>query len=255
MLFNAPAFLFGFLPAVLLGTAVAAHIGGRAIAVAWLTLASLVFYGWDQPRRLFAILLCSILFNFLVGRALTRQPHQGILAFGVGANLTALAWFKYAGFGSATLLALGLPVAVRHVSLPIGISFFTFTQIAYLVDAYWGDARRYRLLDYTLFVSFFPHLVAGPILRHRDIVPQFDRADAFRVNSQYVALALIWFVAGLFKKVVLADSMAPAVDRVFGMAGSGVAIAGATRGSAPLAMRCSSISTFPAIPTWQPGWH
>jgi len=228
MLFNAPTFLFAYLPLVLAGTFLLERFAGRRASVAGLVLASLAFYGWDHPRRLLPILLLSVLFNFAVGRWIAARPTRLKLALGVGGGLAALGWFKYAGFLSGNLAALGMPVPVLHVVLPIGISFFTFTQIAYLVDAYRGHTHRYRLLDYTLFVTFFPHLVAGPILRHDAIVPQFERGSpALRADLGQLATGLSWFIAGLFKKVVLADGVAAFADPVFAAASAAAPIPGA----------------------------
>src|SRR6185437_10789384 len=173
MLFNSYEYLVYFLP---LSLAVFFILGRRAAwAVAWLVAASLFFYAWWNPKYL-PLILGSIAFNFLVGRRLHRgSVHAaGWLAFGIAANLAVLGVFKYADFAvrNATDLT-GLPLALPHIVLPLGISFFTFTQIAYLVDVHRGKAREPSLLNYALFVTFFPHLLAGPILHHSEMMPQF----------------------------------------------------------------------------------
>src|SRR5262245_20211607 len=177
MLFNSPLFLFGFLPLVLAGFVLLGRFGGIRAAIAWLAVVSLIFYAWDDPSRL-PILLGSIGFNFIIGRLLSSRRNSPLLALGIAANLTLLGYFKYAGFFAATINALaGTAIPDPHIDLPVGISFFTFTQIAFLVDAFRREAHEYKPLHYVLFVSFFPHLVAGPIYHHREIIPQFGEAS------------------------------------------------------------------------------
>ena len=133
-----------------------------------------------------------------------------------------LSIFKYAGFFAATgATLLGSPKPDLGIILPLGISFFTFTQIAFLVDAYRGDVRSRRLDSYGLFVSFFPHLIAGPILHHGEMIPQFERKGAFRFDWENIAVGLTIFAIGLFKKVILADGMAPLVKPAFDAAAAG----------------------------------
>ncbi len=225
MLFTAPAFLFAFLPLVLAGSFVLGRFASRRAAVAWLAAASLVFYGWDRPQRLLPILLGSVAFNYAVAWLMARRPHRTWLVLGVAGNLGLLGWFKYAGFVAANLAAAGLPVPALRIALPIGISFFTFTQIAFLVDTHRGRARPGHPLDYTLFVTFFPHLVAGPILHHAAVMPQFARPGAFRAHLPSVALGLSWFAAGLFKKVMLADGVAGTADAAFAAASQAAPLA------------------------------
>jgi len=164
MLFNSAQFIFVFLPIVLSVFFLLGRLREQMLAVMWLVIASLVFYGFDDPYRLLPLILSSIAFNFFIGRMLLRSQNRALLAIGIGGDLLLLGYFKYAGFLVETLNAVsGIAWPRPNIDLPIGISFFTFTQIAFLVDAYRGEAREYEPFHYTLFVSFFPHLIAGPI--------------------------------------------------------------------------------------------
>lgn len=224
MLFNSYEFLFGFLPAVLLvffllgrGTSVVAPIG-------FLATASLFFYGWWNP--VYVVLLAgSIVFNYAVGRVLLEHRVKSLLAFGVAGDLLLLGIFKYAAFFTANLNAVGATVLpVPQIVLPLGISFFTFTQIAYLVDVYRGKAREYRFINYVLFVSFFPHLLAGPVLHHAEVMPQFARRETFRFSAENFAVGLTIFAIGLFKKAILADGIAEFSTPVFDAAKNGATL-------------------------------
>jgi alginate O-acetyltransferase complex protein AlgI len=215
MLFNSYEYLIYFLP---LSLAIYFLLGRRAAwATAWLVAASLFFYSWWNPRYL-PLILASIAFNFAVGRALRRRPRRAkaLLAFGVAANLILLGVFKYADFAVRNAADLsGLPLALPHIVLPLGISFFTFTQIAYLVDVERGKAREPSLVNYALFVSFFPHLLAGPILHHSEMMPQFASATNKRPQSFHLAAGLFLLAIGLVKKVCIADPLAPVVAAGF----------------------------------------
>lgn len=225
MLFNSPQFIFGFLPVALLGFFAFGRFGLHRLAILWLGFVSLVFYGFDHPALQLPLILASIAFNFTVGRSLARAKSRNILIVGVAGNLLLLGFFKYAGLLVGTFNALaGLAVPDPAIPLPIGISFYTFTQIAFLVDVYRSQAREYELGKYGLFVTFFPHLIAGPILHHKETVPQFDSPKVFRPQADCLALGTGWFAIGLFKKVMLADSVAPFADAVFGAAAKGAAI-------------------------------
>ena len=228
MLFNSYAFLFGFLPVVLLLYFLVGRRSALA-AIGFLAAASLFFYGWWNPRYLL-LLGGSVIFNYLVGRRLARSPvrasgDRAMLWLGVAGNLTLLGAFKYAGFFAANANALaGLALPVPQIVLPLGISFFTFTQIAYLVDAYRKEVREYSFVHYGLFVTFFPHLLAGPVLHHAEVMPQFARPDTFRFNPENFAVGLTIFAIGLFKKVVLADGIAEFATPVFDAAGKGATL-------------------------------
>jgi alginate O-acetyltransferase complex protein AlgI len=213
MLFNSYVFLFAFLPVTLLGFFFLSRWRGAVAAQLWLTLASIAFYGWSG-WRLLPLLFASILINFTIGRGLimrhtTRRPTEWLLAFGILFNLLLLGYFKYAGFLTTTINALAdLDWHLGDVVLPVGISFYTFTQVAFLVDAARGEAREYDLPRYALFVSFFPHLIAGPIIHHK---------DDFAVGATL-------FTFGLFKKVAFADRIAPFASPVFAAADAGAVI-------------------------------
>ena len=228
MLFNSYVFMFAFLPAAWAAHALARRfLPGGANAV--LALASLAFYGWWDLRFL-PLLLGSVAVNFLVGRALGAAAAEGRegaarawLTAGVAANLAALGFFKYVDFFLGNLAAAtGAGFEPIGVILPIGISFFTFQQIAYLVDVREGKSDRYAPADYALFVSFFPQLIAGPIVHHREMMPQFARGLGPRAED--IALGLTIFIAGLFKKVVLADNLAPFASPVFAAADAGAQV-------------------------------
>jgi alginate O-acetyltransferase complex protein AlgI len=197
MLFNSFSFLFLYLPIVLAGYFVLLRWQPAWIA-AWLALASLFFYGYWDTRYL-SLLMGSILFNYWCAQ------HQRLLTFGVTANLSLLGYYKYANFL--------VPGQDWDIVLPVGISFFTFTQIAYLVDRHRGDKEKYGLTQYTLFVSYFPHLIAGPVLHHKEMMPQFSRPARF--NMEDIGIGLSIFVIGLAKKVLLADPISVLVAPVF----------------------------------------
>jgi len=230
MLFNSPEFIYLFLPVVLAGFFWLARWSHR-VAATWLTAASLFFYGWWNPAYV-GLLLASIFFNYGMGLALAREagrPPQArrpmLLAFAIAADLGLLGYFKYANFflDSANAL-LGTGWNAGSIILPLGISFFTFTQIAFLVDAWRGIAREFNFIHYGLFVTYFPHLIAGPVLHHKEMMPQFGRAETYRMNWENLAVGLTIFAIGLFKKVVLADGVAPLAGPVFDAARSGVAL-------------------------------
>ena len=212
MVFSSFYFILGFLPLALAGFWLTSRIGPR-IAGYWLVVASLAFYGFWRLDFL-PLLLTSIAFNYIVSmllvRAIERPALQtGILIFGIAADLTALFYFKYAAglaefFGFQTLA--GHPF--WEIILPLGISFFTFTQIGYLIDVKQGVAKTRDLLSYVLFVTFFPHLIAGPILHNREMMPQFADRSIYRLSTSNLAIGLTIFAIGLVKKVIFADPLA-----------------------------------------------
>ena len=219
MLFNSYAFIFVYLPIVFLGYfCLLPRLGGGVRAgAAWLSMASLAFYGyWDV--RYVPLLLGSICFNFLVGHSIEqmRDSRKPLLFVGIVGNLALLGYYKYAAFFVENVDALtGFGWEIPHIVLPLGISFFTFTQTAYLVDAYRGETRGYSFLTYLLFVTIFPHLIAGPIINHHDMIPQFLRRENMMIDWRNLSLGITIFIVGLFKKVVVADSIAPWVNSAF----------------------------------------
>lgn len=224
MLFNSPLFIFIFLPITVLGFYL---IGGREhhrIAVSWLVGASFFFYGWWNATYT-VLLLVSILFNYAAGTLLSENRQKVILLMGVVANLGLLGYFKYANFFIDNInVLIGSDIVFDRVILPLAISFFTFQQITYLVDAYRGEAREYDFLHYCLFVTFFPQLIAGPIVHHREMLPQFARDTIYSLRAKHVAVGLTIFAIGLFKKVVLADGVAVYGTPVFAVAEANVAM-------------------------------
>lgn len=220
MLFNSYIFIFGFLPVVLLIFFWLGRIS-RPMAAAWLAAASFAFYSWwDSAQGL--LLLGSITANYAFGVTIVRSrsatARKLLLALGVGANLALLGYFKYTNFLLAEVAPLlgadGL--AVAEIALPLGISFFTFTQIAFLVDASRGEASEYNPIHYALFVTYFPHLIAGPILHHREMMPQFADPSIYRPQWDNLAVGSTVFVIGLFKKLAIADTLVPYVEGAFG---------------------------------------
>ena len=227
MLFNSHPFLFVFLPVVLGGCFVLASRRAQLV-VPWLVVASIAFYGWWDWRHV-PVLVGSIAFNYAMGQQIVQRGGAASaagrwpLAAAITANLGLLGYFKYAGFFAANADALlGLGWHFDAVVLPLGISFFTFTQIAYLVDVY-REPVHYRFVHYALFVTYFPHLIAGPILHHREMMPQFSDERRYRLDFDNVAAGLTLLAIGLFKKTVLADGIAPYAAPVFDNASQGYA--------------------------------
>lgn len=217
MVFNSFSFIFLFLPITVSGFFLVGQRHGQRGAV-FLTLASLCFYSCWNVHGL-AILLSAILLNFWAGQRLAQAGHghgKPWLSLAVAGNVLLLGYFKYVDFFIATLNAvLGLDVALLRVALPVGISFFTFTQIAFLVDAYHGKIQDFNFIHYFLFVAYFPYIVAGPVLQPREMLPQFAAAQTYRPKAENVALGIALFVFGLAKKLLIADNLPPLVDPVF----------------------------------------
>jgi D-alanyl-lipoteichoic acid acyltransferase DltB (MBOAT superfamily) len=188
MLFNSNVFIFWFLPISLVGYYLLAHRAGSLYAKLWLCGASFFFYGWWNPAFLL-LLAGSIAFNswisqYLTGLDETSRRENVTLALGIAANLGLLFYYKYLFPLLGFLHGIGwLGPDYGSVILPLGISFFTFTQIGYLVDCRQGLVKERGLVDYVLFVTFFPHLIAGPILHHREVMPQFADDKTYRFNS------------------------------------------------------------------------
>ncbi len=221
MLFNSYQFLFLFFPLALALYCAAGLIGERA-RIATLLAVSFVFYGaWDV--RFLGLLGLSILINFIVGHLLEEavSKHRNVrsnlsVSLGVAFNLIVLGFFKYAHFAVDNFNALtGQNFVVATIILPLGISFFTFEQIGYLIDIRRGNLYHADFLRYAVFVSFFPRLVAGPILRYGEIVPQLNYAAKPRLLSRDLAIGLTIFSIGLCKKSLLADGIAPYANSVF----------------------------------------
>jgi D-alanyl-lipoteichoic acid acyltransferase DltB (MBOAT superfamily) len=220
MLFHSQGFILLFLPLVLAAYYATAR---RALAREWVLLAaSLVFYSWWDARFL-PILLSQTTATWAAAELHRRTGRTGWLWVGVALNLASLLFFKYTAFLAGSFAALlGAKAPAISIVLPIGISFFTFQLACYLVDVARGEAHAYPWRRVTLFVSLFPHLIAGPIVRHHQIMPQLD-ADPLRPGlPERFAKGLAFFIIGCAKKVFLADTMAPYVDPVFAGAATSV---------------------------------
>jgi alginate O-acetyltransferase complex protein AlgI len=227
MLFNSPVFLFIFLPSVLCIYVAVYHLFGTRAVLAYLVLASVVFYGWWNPLYL-PLLGGLAAFNYTLARVITAERERRrfprvrlLLTVGVTTDLLVLAYFKYTNFliGSANA-ALGDWFSFEQIVLPLGISFFTFQKIAYLVDTSRGQVEKHDFLDYCFFVMFFPQLIAGPIVHHYEIFSQVRRPGTFSLYPRHLAIGLTIFLIGLFKKV-LADRVAPYATDVFAAAEAG----------------------------------
>ncbi len=219
MLFNSREFIFLFLPVTLLVFFLLGRVENKKIAMMWLLSASLFFYGWWDFNYL-ALIIFSMLFNFGVGHILSRSVRnirpKIILTMGVLANLAALGYYKYANFFISNVnIACSTDYRIEKIVLPLAISFFTFQQVAYLVDAYKGKTREYSFLQYCLFVVYFPQLVAGPIVHHYEIIPQFQKNVVYTFNSKNLSLGIAIFLIGLFKKIIIADGLSSYVTPVF----------------------------------------
>jgi alginate O-acetyltransferase complex protein AlgI len=232
MPFHSFQFIFLFIPVVVTGYAVWGRVSADA-ASTWLTVSSLVFYCWSEPQAL-PVLGISILFNYWV--SLVLDPNvatSGLrLKLALAANIMALGVFKYAGFANTNVYAiLGTNWNFPSLLLPLGISFFTVQQIMFLVDRHQGVAPRPEFRDYALFVSWFPYIVAGPITRWKDVIPQFPTEKA-RLQDENLARGTALFVLGLAKKVILSSAYAHWADAGFerpaglGLMGAWLATAG-----------------------------
>jgi alginate O-acetyltransferase complex protein AlgI len=215
MLFSSVTFIFQFLPVVLAGFLILQWLGFKTARMWWLVAASLGFYGWWNPPFV-SLLILSMLGNFLLGLGLARRPNRLLLICGIGANLGALGYFKYANFFLVNIGgALGVETVPQNIILPLAISFFTFQQIAYLVDVHQGKAQDHNFIHYSLFISFFPQLIAGPIVHHKEVMPQFDRPGSLVINKENVLIGGAIFIIGLYKKVVFADGISIYADSAF----------------------------------------
>lgn len=219
MLFNSYLFVFVFLPVACAGFLAFGRLAGHRAAIIWLILASFFFYGWWHPPFLLT-LLGSIAVNsciaiWLCAQAGTRPPRQRLTALmvGIAFDLGLLGYHKYSAFVLATVA--GAQFKLTDVTLPLAISFYTLQQIAFLVDCYNKKVTAFDPLGYCLFVIFFPQLIAGPIVHHGEMMPQFQKRDLFRIVPERFVVGLSIFAIGLFKKVILADTLARYANPVF----------------------------------------
>ena len=215
MLFNSYEFIFLFLPITFF---IYFYLNKKRLTEAskgFLVFASLFFYSWWNIAYL-PLILISMLFNYVVGNQLSRYEQKkkccskkSLLTFGIIANLGLLGYFKYSDFFIENYnTVFDTDVSLLHLALPLAISFYTFQQIAYLVDSYRSETKEYDFLNYAVFVTFFPQLIAGPIVHHAEMMPQFARVRNKVKNYHNIALGLFIFSMGLFKKVVIADTFA-----------------------------------------------
>jgi alginate O-acetyltransferase complex protein AlgI len=226
MLFNSYSFIFIFLPITFIGTLFIGKYSHK-YAIMWLGAASLVFYGfWDA--LFISLLLASVIANYIFGRwldALRKAQHKHlntVLTIAILTNLLILGYFKYTNFFIGSIIELfGGEFLPFNIILPLGISFFTFTQIGFLVDVSRGLTHESSLTRYLLFVTYFPHLIAGPLLHHKQVMPQFSNPTAFKLNIQNISVGVTIFVLALAKKIFLADSLGEIADPIFNSAHKG----------------------------------
>lgn len=228
MLFFSFEFLYIFLPIACFGYFALSRLSraNRKLCILWLIGASLVFYGYWNPSYL-VLIGGSILVNFFVGQYLRRTKNKLLFILAIAFNLGLLSYYKYLGFFAGILGALtGKAMQVGDIVLPLAISFFTFQQIAWVVDSYRGTVAeaegKVGFDEYVLFVVFFPQLIAGPIVHHTEIIPQFRESNIQRLDAENFATGIAIFIIGMFKKVVLADNIAPTADIIFGGAAWGI---------------------------------
>lgn len=220
MLFNSIEFLFIFLPVTFLVYFWLNKKKLVTLATGWLVVASLAFYSYWKIDYL-PLILISMIFNYTVGYTLSHPTNlklnrKAVLLTGIIGNVGLLCYYKYFDFLINNInYVLHTGFDTLKIALPLGISFFTFTQIAYLVDAYKKEVREYDFLNYALFVTFFPHLIAGPILHHSEMMPQFADIRKKVINNKYISIGLFLLAIGLFKKVILADFLSPFVKEMF----------------------------------------
>lgn len=227
MLFNSYSFIFVFLPLVVAGYYACLRGGLEQTARQFLVLSSLVFYGWWNPVYLL-LLIPSIGVNYAIGSRLAAYGPKApgklpLVLAGIALNLGLIGYFKYANFFVDSINAgFGTSLFLETIILPLAISFFTFQQIAFLVDSHRGKVPQQTLVNYALFVSFFPQLIAGPIVHHSEMMPQFKR-KASNVWARNILIGSVIFSIGLAKKVLIADSIAPYANIVFNAASAGEA--------------------------------
>lgn len=217
MLFNSYLFILLFLPITFIGFIFFQKYESRILSCSWIVFTSLVFYGWFNPKYIMLILI-SILFNYILAYTL-RVPskhNRNLLKVGIIGNLLTLAYFKYTNFFITNINELtGSSFSTLSIILPIGLSFFTFEQIAYIVDVYQCKVKKYSFLDYCYFVTFFPRLIAGPIIRHSEVLSQIEKSNIHKIQYKNICIGLSIFIVGLFKKAIIADNLVTIADSVF----------------------------------------
>ena len=223
MLFNSYIFIFAFLPLTLTGYFLLNKVKLFYVAKVWLVIASFVFYGYFNPSYLWIIIL-SILFNYGINKLFNvceerkaKAAKKFLLAIGLGSNVFLLFFYKYLDFVIESANAIfSQDFVYLNLLLPLGISFFTFQQLSYLIDSYRNKVPDYNILDYSLFVTFFPQLIAGPIILHSEAIPQFENKANHNFNFDNFAKGIYAFVLGLAKKVLIADNFGKIVSFGYG---------------------------------------
>ncbi len=246
MIFSSIEFIFVFLPLAFGTFLLLSRLGWVRAAMIATILYSLVFYAWWNPPYVLLI-IALILVNYGLGKYLLARARfrKAVLTAGVGLNLGVLGYFKYTDFFISNAdRFLGLALPLQHVILPLAISFFIFQKIAFLVDVYQGKITRLAFLDYCLFVVFFPQLIAGPIVHYRQLSPQFDRLKAFGPSAENIPPGLAYFLIGLAKKVIIADSISHYVSPTFAAAAHGFAVPAGAAWLAALAYTCQLYFDF-----------
>ena len=212
MIFSTYQFILVFLPIVFITYFLLNKFKMYTISKIWLVVASLYFYA-QGSSSFFPFFLGSIFGNYCIGAALTKLQDKGdkkqlklLLLLGILANVALLGYYKYTDFFIENInLVTGANIALKHIALPIGISFFTFQLIAFLVDSYRGETKDYDIIDYLLFITFFPQLIVGPIVHHKEMVTQFEQEKNQKLNWDNLALGLFVFAIGCAKKMLIAD--------------------------------------------------
>lgn len=227
MLFNSLEFIFIFLPISLALFYLATRLKKIPVPIFILVVCSLVFYAWWKLSYLF-LLLTSVVVNYYLGyylnnETINKTKRKLIFIIGILFNLGLISYYKYANFLTENINSIfNQSLTLPDIVLPLAISFFTFQQIAYLVDAYKCQEKENNFINYLLFITFFPQLIAGPIVRHQDIIPQFKKPDILKFNQRDLEVGITIFILGLFKKVMIADNVAMYANQVFNQASAGV---------------------------------
>ncbi|MDR1956970.1 MAG: hypothetical protein LBQ30_08965 [Treponema sp.] len=214
MIFSSYGFMFLFLPIVFIGYFLLNRIAYIYAAKLWLILASFIFYALGSPS-FFPVFLACIVGNYIFGSILSnlytgteKRQRKAVLTIGILANVALLGYYKYTNFFITNINGIAhTDISLQHIVLPIGISFFTFQLIAFLVDSYSGFTKSYSILDYLLFITFFPQLIVGPIVHHREMVLQFEDVSNTRLNWDNLAVGLFLFSIGCAKKILVADPL------------------------------------------------
>ena len=221
MIFSTYKFIFLFLPVTFAGYFLLNRFRNYSLGKIWLVICSLYFYSQGSPA-FFPFFLGSITGNYIFGSKMIQTEgdqtiqRKLLLAVGILGNVGLLGYYKYTDFFIENYNALtGSMVPLKHIVLPIGISFFTFQLIAYLVDCYRAEMKQYDFVNYLLFITFFPQLIVGPIIHHAEVVPQFEKENNLRLNFDHIALGLFLFSIGCAKKILLADPMTTDAEKFF----------------------------------------